>query len=205
MPNFKRFALHFLNDWCTDDRRFVEGLCRDNDRSARRACLQEAAAYYKVSRTLNTLPDEERLDGALSAIDSVPRPIREDDVVRAVCGLAKTFQDKYGDYAISAASKFLWLCERWPIVIYDSRAIRCLNKSGKVRLRSGYYEPYLNEWRRQFRQYEEAIANACADVVRIKDYSFADCMPDDALAALTTNRWFRERVFDKYLWNNGGA
>lgn len=201
--NFRFFAMHYLNDWCSDDRRFVAGLAPENDRKSRLATLWEAAKYYKITRTLPTITGEVRLAGALDAIDQVPSPMTEAVVDDAVCGLANSFDTLYGRYAISAASKLLWLRHQWPVVILDERADLCLRASG-CRFGKGDYRAYKREWRRRFAERELDITAACAALWEVKRFSLASEMPDVEFGPLTGSNWFRERVFDKYLWWNAG-
>lgn len=203
LENFRFFAMHYLNDWCTDDSRFHAGMIRDKDPATRLAALWEAAKYYKVTRTLPTLVAEQRLTGALAAIDAVPTPVTDASVDASVCDLATRFQELYGRYAVSAASKFLWLVHRWPVVILDERADLCLRSAG-ARFGKGDYPAYRREWRKQFAEHEQAIRDACTDLQRAKEFTLMSCVPDANLTELTSATWFQERVFDKFLWWNAG-
>jgi hypothetical protein len=203
MINFKFFALHYLNDWYSDDSRFVAGLSSDNGREERLDRLREAATYYKVARTLRTI-NEDRLAGALCALDAVKPPITEENVDVTVCDLAKTLQAIYGTTATSAASKFLWIRHRAPVIIYDGRAIGCL-KSRSEAFRQCDYPGYRKEWLRQFVDHEESIRTACTQLIAVKDFSLAAAISDEKLNYLVENRWFHERVFDKFLWWNAGG
>jgi hypothetical protein len=204
VKNFNFFALSYLNDWMKDDRGFVEGLHLKNLRSNRLKSLQKAANYYKVSRTLKRLDDEERLDSALSKLDIVANAMTDANVDTSVCELAGSLQKTYGKYAVSAASKFLWLYRRTPVVIYDSRAIRCLNILCKSNRRICDYTSYRVTWLAEFFRYAEEIRTACMMVVSVKQFSLARDMSNDELKTLTSSQWFYERVFDKYLWWNAG-
>jgi hypothetical protein len=203
LDNFRFFALHYLDDWCSEDSRFVAGVVPDNPKSTRLELLWEAAKYYKVTRTLPTIDGEERLSGALKAIDAVPVPVTEGTVDDAVIGLATRFQELYGRYAISAASKLLWIRHRWPVVILDDRASKFLWATGGT-FSAGDYQAYRREWRRQFCDHRQAISEACCELVGIKAFTLASTMADDELAALVSQAWFQERVFDKFLWWNAG-
>jgi hypothetical protein len=204
LNNFRFFALGYLDDWICDDGRFFYGLSSESTQSDRLATLHEAANYYKVNRTLPTLKGEERLSAALVALDAVPAPVTEETIDQAVCGLATRLRQIYGRYAISAASKFLWLRYRWPVVILDDRAAQCLWASGAT-FGQGDYPAYRREWRKHFAASENAIDDACSELVNIKAFSLASDMPDDLLLQLTSERWFRERVFDKFLWWNSDS
>jgi hypothetical protein len=203
LENFGFFALHYLNDWCSDDRHFVAGVQPEKATPERVASLWKAAVYYKVTRTLPTI-QEERLAGALAAIDEVATPITDATVDAAVCGLATRFRELYGRYAISAASKLLWVRHQSPVVILDGQADLCLRSTG-CRFDKGDYRGYRREWRRRFTDREQAIREACTDLRRARDFSLASAMPSEEFATLTASRWFHERVFDKFLWWNSSA
>ena len=204
MSRLKPFAFSYLNDWCRYDSRFVDGLSPSKGQVDRLRCISEAVIYYGVARTLREIDEPNRLGTALTALDRVTGPIAVDAVDSIVCGLAEAFQSAYGRYAISAASKLLWIRYRSPVVIYDSQAIACLNKTVSGNLREGEYKPYRQEWLRQFAEREESIRSACAELCRVKDFSLAHAMSDAELMELVSSRWFQERVFDKYLWSGGG-
>ena len=202
MENFEYFALGYLNDWYQFDRVFVENLNPGNSRDVRLRCIQAAAKHYGVARNFKTLPDEERLDNALRALDATGDSITDDNVDSTVRGLAKTFQSTYGKNAVSAASKFLWIRHQAPVVIFDSLAFQWLNKGSDGKLSQGDYPTYRREWLKQFAMREDCIRSATAKLVPLKVFSLAHAMPNDALKCLVENRWFAARVFDRFLWWN---
>lgn len=203
MSRFKPFAISYLNDWCRYDSGFVDGLDPSRPWHDRLRSMSNAVNYYRIARTFPAIDEPERLGGALAAVDAVTGPVTVESVVATVSGLAKAFQGSYGRYAISAASKLLWIRFRSPVIIYDSQAIACLNSTARTRLSAGYYEPYFEEWLRQFAAFEEPIRSACSELPRVKDFSLAYAESDQDLLALVSARWFQERVFDKYLWSGG--
>lgn len=202
MEDFRFFALQYLNEWCSDDRRFVAGLSPGRKEDDRRAWLCKAAAYYRVARNFKKC-EEPRFGCALAALDAITNPVTEENVDSTVSDLAKTFQVTYGANAISAASKFLWIRYKSPVVIYDARAIGCLRTCGE-KFGECDYQGYRREWLRQFADCEQSIRTACAELIRVKGFSLASASSDEEVARLVGNRWFHERVFDKYLWKAGG-
>jgi len=204
MENFKFFALQYLNDWCRDDSRLVDGLSPSRSKHDRLLCMREAAKYYKIARNFKTLPNELRLDNALQALDAMGDSITDENVDAIVCKLADTFHSVYGNYNVSAASKFLWIRQQTPIVIYDGRAFQCVNKACGGGLREGDYASFRAEWLRQFAMREDCVLSACAELVRVKDFSLAHAKSDEDLSSIIGNRWFAQRVFDTFLWWNAG-
>ena len=200
--NYNYFAINYLDDWCDADRRFVDGLCFSRTGDERLACLWKAAKYYKVTRTLPVINEERRLGRALEAIDAINNQITEETVGTVVCDLERTFKRVYGKNALSAASKFLWIRHRSPVVIYDGQACTTLKRLG-AKFNHAAYTSYRREWLTHFAMHEPAIRAACAELHRVKFFSLARDMSDDEVAAITAERWFHERVFDKFLWQTG--
>lgn len=56
-----------------------------------------------------------------------------------------------------------------------------------------------------FNKHEEQIRKACEGLVKVKRYSMAAEESDKDIEALVCQRWFMERVFDKYLWFNAAG
>jgi hypothetical protein len=132
-------------------------------------------------------------DAALDGLDS----LTQQNVDRVVCALAEKFAEAYGQGAeISAASKFLWIRHKTPVVISDRRARTYLKQLGEE------YASYRSEWLKQFDEPEGAIRMACAELVRVQDFS-PDGETDESLKSTVEGRWFHERIFDKFLWRNG--
>lgn len=132
-------------------------------------------------------------------------PITEKNVCERVSSLAGEFSKKYGKNAVSAASKFLWLRFRSPVVIFDSRAIGWLRANGYKVPYAGGYKEYRKHWLAAFSDHEKEISKACAGLAEVKDYSLAFEEKEKHVAEISQARWFKERVFDKYLWFNASG
>ena len=202
MDNVHYFSLLYLNDWVYWDERFIERLC-NQDKSIRIEGLHDAAKYYKVTRNFKYIDECTRFESALDEVEKILKPNSEIEAIDAVNQLAKSLMAIYGKNAISAASKFLWLKYKSPIIIYDSRAYNWL-KSKNYRIVIGDYSSYYAAWLNAFSLAEPDIKEALLDLYKVKKYSQAAEYDDLAIIKLTSNRWFRERVFDKFLWFNAG-
>jgi len=201
MDNLKFFALAYLNDWWQYDRNFVAGLCPSQSRKIRLQRLNEAATYYQVIRRFPKKKDgAERLGKVLDLLDAALEglsALTQYNVDVAVRTLAEKFNEAYEQgIEISAASKFLWIRHKTPVVIYDARAYTCLERLGS-KIGTGYAD-YRGEWLKQFDQREEVIRSACAELVRVRDCS-PDDETDESFQSTIASRWFCERVFDKFL------
>ena len=198
--NFKFFALAYLNDWWQYDRSFVVGLSPSLSRDVRARRLMEAATYYNVIRRFPKGSMGQVLD-LLDATFGLVGPSKPHNVDLAVTALAEVFnQTFHRGIEISAASKFLWIRQQSPVVIFDSRAETCLVRLGATL--DDKYGTYRTEWLKQFDEREEVIRLACAELIRVRTFS-PDDETDENFASVTNSRWFRERVFDKFLWWNG--
>ncbi|WP_121458134.1 hypothetical protein [Azonexus fungiphilus] len=204
MDNFKHFSLMYLNDWYWWDKPFSERIS-SSDKDDSLDAFHSAAKYYKVTRNFEDDGNEKRLQAALDLVLSVGGPLTEDNVCQQVSALADAFERRYGKNAVSAASKFLWLRHRSPVVIFDSRAVAWLRANNyKVPHGSGYHE-YRRQWLAAYADNEERIRVACSGLPSVKDYTMASEWTSDEVAAIAGSRWFQERVFDKYLWFNAAS
>ena len=197
--NFNFFALLYLNDWYRFDRGFISGLSVSQTREIRRKCLERVANDYRVARNFKKLNEEadNRLARALDALDSFSRPNSGEDVDSAVIGLSEKFCSYYGTNAVSAASKFLWMQYQSPVIIFDGRAVQCLSL-----LKTTNYPTYRKEWLSRYSEHEPSILKALTELPLVKKFSLAHRMPDTEFGQLIANKWFQERVFDKFLWWN---
>jgi hypothetical protein len=213
LTNFRFFALTYLSDWWQYDDQFVRGL-RPQAKS-RREYLEKAANYYQVSRSFSDDYDGPagRLDKALTEVDAmlltVNNVITPTNVDATVTTLAQRLGSIYlkkktgkPQNLISAASKFLWLRRRSPVVIYDGRAVATLTA---LQANTGEtYSSYRSAWRAEFPKYEVRIRSACSNLSHSSVKNFApDGTAKIRLNSVLRTRWFHERVFDKFLWWNG--
>jgi len=200
--NLRFCALKYLNDWIQYDRQFVRGLSKTGD--DRLDCFTQAATYYRVARNFKGLADESTRQKLLEALDERSGPISEGEVDDKVNDLSDSFRTICGKRAISASSKFLWITHRSPVVILDSRAVRALNEmhTGQ-RLTEANYAAYRKTWLAEFARHQNAIESACNELSRVKEFTLASELPDEKFSTLIKERWFRERVFDQFLWLNG--
>jgi hypothetical protein len=230
--NFKFFALAYLSDWWQYDADFVSRLAPGKT-SRRECLVEAATYYQVIRSFSEKREDSESpiMTKALQILDEtvvrVNRTITHDNVDTLVTGLAKELRTAYPpptrqiqeilDSAnkkkaqnikkeapglISAASKFLWLLHRAPVVVYDDRACRCLNGLGGTRFSTEDYTAYRAGWHAQFEHFESDILQACGELGALESFAPGD----DAKGSLKSDvseQWFRERVFDKFLWWNG--
>jgi hypothetical protein len=202
-PNFHFFAFHYLNLWINQDRECCEAMA-GSDRKRKLQLLVRAAMTYKIARNLHTRHDVEkrlpRLGPVLDIIDHLDRAsFRGPKLVPAIKKIRTKISARYGGRGLlSATTKFLWLKLKSPIVIYDSQARAAL------KVEPGDLEAYCTVWRQRYNQCESQIARACSVLPRAHRYTRDPKVTTAEYIAKTANqKWFRERVFDVYLWHLG--
>ncbi|ANJ58429.1 hypothetical protein PMA3_25990 [Pseudomonas silesiensis] len=200
MDNFKYFALMYLNDWHYWDKPLSERIFSINKDDSLYA-FHRAAKYYKVTRNFPIDEAEARLQGALDLVKLGSGKLTEGNVCERVNQLALAFKRRYGKNAISAASKFLWLRYKSPVVIFDSRAKKWLDWNG-YKVPANDYEGYRRQWLAAFSDHRLQIDEACLSLVKVHEFSMAFENSAEEIASVTASHWFKERVFDKYLWFN---
>jgi len=199
-------AYSYLDEWMREDRHFHQVLAfeKANEIPAAKGieCLVKVAKYYKVIRTLKTTEENFRLEAAYEALLAI-EPLNKEDVVRKVENFAEVLGKVYGSIALSAASKFLWMRFRSPVIIYDSIASGWLCKNCNYNYDG--YSNYHQIWSSKYREYEEHIREACAELKYIKKFTLACEIPDKELSEWTISQWFMERVFDHFMLNDSSG
>jgi len=161
--------------------------------------LVEAAKYYGVIRTLNDCGETTRLGAAYELLLAVDPPT-EDNFVKKVIGFSESLQRRYGRQPLSAASKFLWIRFRDPVIIFDSIANKWLHNNTSYKNDS--YENYCKFWNEEYLRFKPQIQEACADLGSVKEFTLASNVPDSDLSAWISKDWFWQRVFDHYMLIN---
>jgi hypothetical protein len=197
-------AYSYLDEWMRQDFSFHRILSferRDKASGTTGAeCLVKVANSYKVIRTLRKTGESPRLKAAYEALQATG-PLENGNVVSVVDTFATALCEIYGTFALSAASKFLWMRFRSPVIIYDSIVSKWLSKNCNDYLDEDY-SSYHRIWSRKYQQYEEQIREACAELKSIKKFTHACEVSEDQLSEWTTSPWFMERVFDHYMLND---
>jgi hypothetical protein len=200
--NFNYFALHYLNLWLSKDRNFCEAL-QGHDEAGKLKALADAAAFYKVARNLPKAHDVGegilRYKPVLDVIDALdPSTFQEPRLIRSIEHVRSQISERYrGRGVTSLTTKFLWLKMKSPIIIYDRRARRAL------RTEPDDLEEYYSRWRKEFNLSCDEINAACASLPTVHVYSAPDAPTRQSVEGIASQPWFKERVFDVYLWSLG--
>lgn len=165
--------------------------------------IRRALRYFQVARNFKGLKQDDRAELVRSAILDV-RADSNLSPEQKVATLAQLFKEAGFQHNISAASKLLWLSSRSPFVIYDSRAHAALEDDFGFKADKKDYEAYCLAWRKAYKLNQQAILDAVNKLPNIRAFLPGSTPADGALLALVNKNWFRERVFDIYLWEIGG-
>lgn len=198
---FKYYALHYLNLWISQEETCYKALA-GNDDSLKLDALARAATFFRIARTLRTCHDKgkglPRYRPVLDIINSLdPAEFQGKKLLPSINKVRDRISKKYGGRgALSATTKFLWLKMRSPIVIYDSQARKALGVDN--------IEDYYSKWRDKFDGYDRQIRDACTSLQNVHEYTKKpQVTTPEYIAETTAQPWFRERVFDVYLWQRG--
>lgn len=224
----KHSAFAYLNQWHRSDGELLAKII-DADVDSRGVAFASLAVKYSVIRTFPIKAIREKFGEAEVAerwkhvatavrrvkIDSATSPT--DKVNRLAKKLWSIFSDVQNprppQNLISAASKFLWFDGNPSIRIYDTRAVIALNRLQEERKKAsgisfnkinGNYGNYVEAWEEESTAHDALVKAAIRGVGQCLDYS---AIPDGearrlALRASKTE-WFRDRVFDRFLWTIG--
>jgi hypothetical protein len=203
---FKYYALHYLNLWVSQDKPWCKALAGTDD-SDKLGALRKAAGFYSIARNLPKKFDTgNRLGPVLEIIDAQsPADFQDPKLLRSIEKVRKNISARYGGRdVLSATTKFLWLKMQSPIIIYDSQARKALSKLGSVKHRIARIDEYYDRWRKEFKPREQEIRDACASLQNIYEYAEnPEAALDECRGKTIEQSWFRERVFDVYLWRRG--
>ena len=193
--SFPYCAKQYARSWSDGERPLFEGLALA-DRSRRLEALQRGAGYFKIARNFRTAFDVGQGLERFAPVLNVLEPFRSsalttDTLCETIADLRIQLAAGYGGGdRLSAATKLLWLLRRDPVIIYDSQARSALGAP------SGDYATYVELWRRGYKAHKDEIREACAALPRAGRNKAE-------FARETAQEWFRQRVYDIYLWNAG--
>ena len=193
-------ALRYLDQWCEREAAYWSDL-KSRSREDRRSALRQAAAFFRIARTLPTKGESglQRYDPILDALENLPsaRTVTTTAVDGVVAAFATSIGAHYQQGVISAASKILWLWYRDPVVIYDERARNALGAT------PWDYAAYRRLWEAKYASAADEIQDACLRLPRMRNYA-AVTLSSKEVRALASESWFQRRVFDIKLWKDGG-
>lgn len=164
--------------------------------------IRKALRHFKVARNFKGLKD----DVTATKIRHILLRVRSRKNIseqKRVLLLADAFEKEDFLHNISAASKLLWLSYQAPVIIYDSRAYSALKFEYEYKGGVKNYEQYCDAWRTAYKESEEEINRAVKRLSKVRMFTPGERFSRETLLLLVNQRWFKERVFDIYLWERG--
>jgi hypothetical protein len=197
-PSFEFCAFRFWNQWHDEEAplyKAISGTPTDQD-------VRVALNYFKVARTFKGIGKDANLAAYIrGCLIKVRGDATLSTPAEKVEKLTDELQKKIDRVNVSAASKLLWLSFRNPFVIYDSRADYALRRQFNARF-VGYRE-YAVAWRNAYAVHEAEIAKAVGELPKARVFMRTDPPPDHVILRIARGPWFKERVFDTFLWEIG--
>jgi hypothetical protein len=197
-PSFEYCSVRFLEQWVRREKRLYEAF--STTPTPEDIC--EALSYFKVSRNFAGIDDPGKQKLVLASLKATLTNSKLPGANGKVCALAKKFEQDFKFFNLSAASKLLWLSSRTPFIIYDRRAVKAL-RSFRFYFQDRDYDAYTNAWRTQFNSCAKAIGAATRKLPKVKAFMHPSIRFDPKLVKTIREPWFKERVFDLYLWETG--
>lgn len=193
-------ALQFLNQWIEKESIYCDGLAQSSQ-ELQRAALVEAAAHFRIARNLPIKFESERkvpryqpIVEVLSGLGEVT-PGNVEDVIRAV---HQEISSCYGNRRVlSLVTKILWLKFKSPVRIYDKQARIALGTT------EDDFPSFNYEFSVRLESCTKEIEQACANLKEVISYTVNPAALPSEIDEIVNQKWFRERVLDIYLWNEG--
>ncbi|HMV99671.1 MAG TPA: hypothetical protein PKE58_05980 [Acidobacteriota bacterium] len=201
--NFNYCAFTYLNQWMLKERHFCEAMASANSLD-RLDAISKGAAFFRISRNFHTEFDKDagRFQPVLDILDGEqPSAYTKGNVVNLVMKVRDQISKRYGHREmLSATTKLLWLKIKSPVIIYDSQARKALKVS------EGNIKDFYYRWEKSFEELKPEIEAACAGLSAVHHYcADSNMATSEYIEELASQEWFKERVFDLYLWNKGDS
>lgn len=192
--SFNYYALRYLLLWEQAEKTIFEDLTTSKTSEA----LRKAMHHFRISRSFSGIADDKKAKLIISAVEQANSVLPAENIH----ALATQFKNDFGSFNLSAASKLLWWKHRSPYLIYDSQAVKALRKLGH-RFGARDYADYERSWRSAFDRYESDINRAASSLPALQPFVSHWHPSEESLSNLASQPWFRDRVFDMALWDNG--
>lgn len=195
-------ALQFFNQWLEKEKSYCEMLA-NGDADTQLLALYRAGGHFRIARNLPKKYDLGkgllRYEPVLEVLNCIGE-VSPSNVVNIVNQVQEQISLHYGGRSVlSLTTKLLWLKIKSPIRIYDMQARKALQTN------SGDFKAFNDAFSDRYSAYEEQIVEACTKLRNMLSYLAEPKISHSEVEQLTTQRWFRERVLDIYLWNEGDA
>lgn len=196
--SFEFCATHFLIQWMHKEQHFHNSMSGQPSVEM----LRKALKFFVIARNfkdIKTAKVSKKIIDAMITVDAHIHPTMEQKVL----ALASKFKTDFGKNNLSAASKILWMRNRSPYIIYDSRAVNGLKQLGHKFDKSDYVG-YCIEWRNAFAASRDQVVRSVRGLHFINRVMPNWPLTREETRSLVGADWFLERVFDIYLYQLGG-
>lgn len=206
----KHAALAYANQWFMTDRGFLQELRPNHDLIVSAEPIGRLAAKYMVARHFKK-PEQGQRDHRWTKVakhlrqtlmglsDSVVTPT-EIHALAARLGKVAPTREGTEMTLLSAATKFLWFAGQHNVRILDKRAVASLSELEQVSGIGTNYGEYRKAWENQFEAHEAEICDAIRKLPSQLRWSRISFEFHSSAASVFQSAWFKDRVFDKYLW-----
>ena len=196
---FEFCATRFLRQWESRERELHSSISTNPTAAG----VIKALRYFQVARNFKGLKHDSSIsEKILNALILIKDDMTLTTPIDKVNKLAAVFLEDFKQFNISSASKLFWLSYRYPYVIYDSRAVKALKRAGCRNIKD--YSSYVSAWRGEFLKMEVNIGSAIQHLPFGRRFMPYTPLSDDDLVSYSKELWFKERVFDIFLWEIGG-
>ncbi len=198
---FSYCAARFLRQWEKREATLYSAISSEPSQDS----IAQALAYFQVSRNFAKLKSKpESIGNIRCALLDVKRNKKFPSECDKVMELSRRFESEFGMFNLSAATKLLWLSCKSPYLIYDKRAVKALKRFFQYKFDSRNYAEYALAWRTLYVIAEEGVEEAIANLKNGREFMPKTSLTDTELIKLAEQSWFKERVFDIFLWEVGG-
>lgn len=199
---FDYCALQFLNQWLEKESNYCDALAQDSP-DVQRTALLGAAAHFRIARNLPTKyelkQNHQRYQPVIEVLNGLGE-VNPANVEHVVEETHQAISQRYGNRRVlSLVTKFLWLKVKLPVRIYDRQARIALGTQ------EGDYPSFNNEFSTRFDKCAKEIDRACENLKSVLPYTVKPAMTAFDVDTLVKQQWFKERVLDIYLWNEGNT
>jgi len=197
--SFELCALYSLITW----KKKEEALHDSISKNLNCENLRTALRYFNVARNFKGLNRKRQATNILNALLEA-RTLYSELPPNRVIHLANNFQLLGFQNNISAASKLLWLSARNPYVIFDARVASALSSMDNTAYNAQGYLEFYRAWKNGYQRDVQKIQSAIEKLPKICRSMQIRVVSDSELSLLMSKKWFKERIYDRYLWELGG-
>jgi hypothetical protein len=199
---FDYCALQFFNQWLEKEAKICNSLASDA-RATQQEALIQAGGHFRIARNLPTKYEKvknlARYEPVLEVLDRLPQ-VTPDNVESVVEDAQQAISTQYGGRKVlSLTTKFLWLKVKAPVRIYDSQARIALGTQ------DGDFSAFNAAFSARLAQCTPDIERSCSKLKSVVSYTVIPQMSASEVDSLANKQWFKERVLDIYLWNQGNV